>query len=257
MIIPELVDGCQLRCALCWNRSRRPTNQQMSLSVVEKILEKFGKHYRIDWFNWGEPLLHKEFPVIAGMIKDTNSRISSNFSLPISDEYLTALNNFKMVYISLSGMTEDIYPIYHIGGKFDLVMFNLRRFVSIRNTKAGIRWLSHPHNEHQTDLCHRFCEDNGLFFERVTLNVEVEDLVAGFEHELYNPHKRRRSGESCHIIKWVPIGVDGRYYLCCASHNVDTGYTIFDDISIQELIDIKSKLPLCAQCQECKLWKMF
>lgn len=257
MIIPELVDDCQLRCALCWNRSRQPTKRQMPLSIVEKVLEKFGDYYRIDWFNWGEPLLHKEFLTISQLIKDTNSRISSNFSLSLSDEYLAALNNFKMVYISLSGMTPDVYSIYHIGGKFDLVMENLRRFIKICETTAGIRWLSHPRNQHQANQCQQFCENNGLFFENVVLNCEVENLVAGFEHELYNPNKRRKSGINCHIIRWVPIGVDGRYYLCCASHNVDTGYTIFDDISTQELINIKSKMSLCVQCHQYKLWKMF
>lgn len=256
MIIPELVDGCQLRCALCWNRKRKPSNKQMQMPVVEKILEKYGNYYRIEWFNWGEPLLHQNFPEIAKLIRNTKSRISSNFSLPISDEYLQSLNNFKVVYVSISGMSPEIYQIYHKGGDYHLVMRNLRRFVDVSKTDLVLRWLKHKHNQHQLDQCRRFCDDNGIKFEPLTLNCEIEDLVGGFEHELYDKNKPSQTTKACKIINWIPIGVDGKYYLCCASHNVETGYTVFDDITIKELVEVKSKIPLCVQCQQCELWKM-
>lgn len=256
MIIPELVDGCQLRCALCWNRKRKPSNKQMQMPVIEKILEKYNNYYRIEWFNWGEPLLHNRFPSIARLIKGTNSRISSNFSLPLSDEYLRALNNFKVVYVSISGMTPDIYNIYHKGGDYDLVMYNLQKFINIAETSITIRWLPHDKNEHQYDRCRRFCEDNKMKLERLSLNCEVEDLLNGFEHELYDHNKPLRNLKSCKILNWVPIGVDGQYFLCCASHNIETGYTVFDDITVEELISVKKKIPLCVQCQQCQLWKM-
>ena len=256
MIIPELVYGCQLRCALCWNRARVPSNNQMSIKVVKKVLEKF-RRYRIDWFNWGEPLLHTEFIAISELIRGTKSCISSNFSLPLMDDQLDALNNFNVACISLSGMTPDVYKIYHKGGNHDLVMDNLRRFIARSTTKIHIRWLMHKYNEHQLNDCRKFCEENDLFLEPVILNAEVENLLdESFQSELYVPRKRQKR-TFCHIIKWIPIGYDGRYYLCCASHNVDTGYTIFDDITLQELIDIKRKIPLCTQCQAHEIWRSF
>ena len=60
MIVSELVDGCHLRCALCWNRVRKGSFRNMSLKTVEMVLEKYGNEPRIDWHNWGEPLLHKD-----------------------------------------------------------------------------------------------------------------------------------------------------------------------------------------------------
>ena len=257
MIIPELVDGCQLRCALCWNRNRKASGRQMSLDIVKKVIEKYGDYPRLEWFNWGEPLLHKQFVEVSQLIRPTNSRISTNLSLVLSDEYLSALNNFKTVYISLSGMTADTYAIYHIGGNFERVMENLQRYLRIRATKVVIRWLYHKNNRHQFDECQRFCVDRKLHFSKVTLNCEVEDILSGFQHELLDPVKPDNRDSQCRIIKWVPIDVDGRYLLCCASHNVDTGYTIFDDITVEELISIKSKLPLCVQCQQCCAWKHF
>lgn len=258
MVIPELVDGCQLRCALCWNRSRVPSNNQMSMEVFDKVLEKYGRASRIDWFNWGEPLLHKEFLTIAERLRDTNSRISTNFSLPVSDEYLEALNNFKIVYISLSGMTEQVYRIYHKGGDHGLVFDNIKRFMARATTHVRVRWLIHKHNQHQWHWCRKFCNLRGIRFEPIPLNAEVENLLEeSFSHDLYAKTEKREKRTTCHIIEWLPIGWDGRYYLCCASHNVDTGYTVFDDITPTQLIDIKKKLPLCQECQKYEIWKYF
>lgn len=258
MIIPELVDGCQLRCALCWNRARVPSKNQMSMEVFNKILEKYGRASRIDWFNWGEPLLHKEFVTIAERLQGTNSRISTNFSLPLSDEYLRALNNFKIVYISLSGMTEQVYRIYHRGGDFNLVFENIKRFMALNTTHVRIRWLQHKYNQRQYHWCRKFCKLRGIRFEPIPLNVEVENLLdETFSDELFEDREKRQKRSACHIREWLPIGYDGRYYLCCASHNVDTGYTVFDDITPVELIEVKKKLPLCIKCQEYEVFKYF
>jgi organic radical activating enzyme len=78
MVIAELVDGCQLKCVLCWNRNRARSFKQMELTTVERILNRYGRQ-RIDWFNWGEPLLHKGFPIIAKMVRRTKSCISTIF----------------------------------------------------------------------------------------------------------------------------------------------------------------------------------
>jgi len=92
-------------------------------------------------------------------------------------------------------------------------------------------------------------------FHSQSLNCEVEDLVNGFEHELLQGV--HSSGRYCRLLDSVVIGVDGRYLLCCASHNIPTGYTIDDDITLEQLVAAKSKLPLCHTCCERQLWKMF
>jgi MoaA/NifB/PqqE/SkfB family radical SAM enzyme len=228
------------------------------MEVFHQVLKRHGRASRIDWFNWGEPLLHKEFLTIAEILKDTNSRISSNLSLPLSNEQLESLNNFKIIYVSLSGMTPETYNVYHRGGKHDLVMENLCRFLELNKTHLRIRWLMHKYNDHELNKCRKFCNENDIHLECVPLNAEVENLLSGdFDHELYSKTTKRQKRTTCHIINWLPIGYDGRYYLCCASHNVDTGYTVFDDISYEDLLEVKRKLPLCVQCQEHEVWKFF
>jgi MoaA/NifB/PqqE/SkfB family radical SAM enzyme len=254
-ITAELVDGCQLHCELCWNRNRTPSGKQMSLETVAKILARY-KGRRIDWFNWGEPLLHKQFVQVAELIRGTKSCISTNLSLPISDETLNAMQLFRFVNVSLSGMSKEVYGIYHHGGDFNLVMFNLNRLANHRpKVNIRIRWLDHKFNQHHKKVCEDFCVQSGFGFGCQTLNCEVEDLVDGFEHELLT--NNLSSNRCCRRLDSIVIGVDGQYLLCCASHNVPIGYTIDDDIDTAKLLDAKNKLPLCKVCQTRKLWKMF
>jgi len=255
MVVAELVDGCQLKCTLCWNRNRVGSFRQMELTTVEKILNRYGNQ-RIDWFNWGEPLLHKRFPTIAGMIRGTRSCISTNFSLSIPDSYFDLLQNFKTIVVSMSGITEPVYNLYHKGGNFNLVMENIKKLSDKKKTRLMVRWLGHKDNEFQYQEAVEYFNNIGYEVEKITLNCEVEELLEGFEHPYLKPRENNRES-SCPIIKRPTIGVDGQYFLCCASHNVPTGISVFDDFTDEEIINIKMDIDLCKRCREGKYWRMF
>lgn len=256
IVVPELVDGCRMSCALCWNRNRHGSMENMSLDIVREIVKKHKK-YTICWFNWGEPLWHTDFEEVSDIIEPTVSFVSSSFSLPISDDYLSALTKWKRVYISLSGMTQDVYEIYNRGGNIDSVFLNLERFLATNHQEIIIRWQSHPLNRHQKEKAFEYCESKGIKFMPIPLNCEVEDLIEGFDHELLRKPKFNHLLNDCVISRQLPIGVDGSYLLCCATHNVKTGYTIFDDISEEELLKKRMDLPLCQTCRERKLFQMY
>ncbi len=259
MIVAELVDGCLLKCPLCWNRNRIPSMKQMELTTVQKVLDKFAGS-RIDWYNWGEPLLHNEFLKIGEMVKGSRSCISSSLSLDLEDSYFDALRNFRTVYVSISGMTEDVYNIYNRGGNFNLVMSNLRKLVARNKNRIVLVWQQHPFNLDQREECKNFCKSLGIEFSPTTLNCEVEDLVAGYEHKLLkNPKfKENRPYFNCQLLfNTLPIDVDGKYLLCCASHNVKTGYSIWDDVTPGEVFRSRADLDLCVTCQDEGYWRMF
>ena len=139
-VIAELVDGCHLKCELCWNKDRKPQFKNMPLDIVEMVLDKYGKE-DIDWYNWGEPLLHKKFIAFAEMIKGTRSRVSSSLSFKLSEDKRKSLRNFHQVVVSLSGMTEDVYKRYHKGGNFNLVKKTLK---ALTTRTCGFNGLSIP-----------------------------------------------------------------------------------------------------------------
>ena len=249
-VVAEICDSCNLKCALCWNRNRIPSKKQMELKTVQKILDKFGRT-RIGWYNWGEPLLHTEFPKIAEMVKKSYSCISSSLSLDLEDSYFDALRNFRTVYVSISGMTEEVYKIYNRGGNFELVMSNLRKLVARNKNRIVLVWQGHPFNVHQKEECKKLCMDLGIEFSPTTLNCEVEDLVMGFNHALLkNPKFKESPYFNCKLLfNTLPIDVDGNYLLCCASHNVKTGYSIWDDVTQGEVFRSRADLDLCVHAK--------
>lgn len=258
MILAELVDGCNLRCTLCPNRFREMSMKQMSLSTIEKILKKYSTNW-IHWFNWGEPLLHKDFLTIADMVKGSSSRVSTNLSLPLSDDHIKALRKFRMVVVSISGMSQEIYEINHRGGNFALVMENLNRLLSVRRNPRDtcIHWLSHKYNEFQLPLIGEYCKDKIVEYINYPLGCTVEELVENFDHELLMKPRFRRVRSSCRLLNWVPMDVDGNYLLCCSSQNVKIGYTIDDNITPTDLLQAKMNTPLCTTCRERTLWRMW
>ena len=256
MIVAELVDGCNLKCALCPNRFRKMSGEQMSLSTVKKILNKY-KGVWIDWFNWGEPTLHKEFTEVANLVNHTPSRVSTNLSKHLTDEEFSALDKFRVVLVSLSGMTKEVYNLYHGGGNFSLVMANLDRLVRTRKKPIVMNWLSHKYNAHQYNSCKTCCEKWGVKFNPTPLVCTTEEAIAGYTHELLQSPLLKHTGRrGCRILLWDTIGADGSYLLCCATQNIKIGYTIDDDITHEEMLKAKMSIPVCVTCREKELWRM-
>lgn len=261
MIFAELVDGCNLKCALCWNRKRKASFKQMSLETVQQILDKF-RHtgQEIAWFNWGEPLLHKQFIEVADMVAGTNSSISSNFSLPIKKEVFQSFSKFSKIHISLSGLTPEIYNIYHRGGDIEQVKFNIEILSRHKLPRVVLRWLQHPYNVGQEKEAIKYAEKLGMEFEPTRLNCEVEELISGnteeLEFKLMNMSAKNRHSY-CRLLNWIPIDVDGDYTLCCASHNIKIGYHVADNVSKADFIAAKTKTEVCTQCRSKKYWRMF
>jgi len=257
MVIPELVDFCNLKCALCWNRNRKGSFRQMPLKTVEKVIDVFGRNENYHWYNWGEPLFYENFHEFAEIAKNVRSTISSNFSMPLTEQHFEDLAKLRQVILSLSGLTRDIYGIYHQGGNFDAVMGNVRHLVGTP-VNVIVNWIRHPKNKHQEKLSQEWSFDREFGWGCVDLNCEVEEQLQEFTHPFLKGMDTYSSKiKECKIKKWVPISVDGEYLLCCASHNVGTGYTIWDNISREELVEIKSQMTLCKECMKKECWRMY
>lgn len=255
MIVAELVDGCNLDCLLCYNRDRTGSFINMPLDVVDAVIEKYGSEPRIDWHNWGEPLLHKQFIDVAHKVAGTNSRVSSSLSLTISDRKFDAIHNFSQIVVSLSGITEKTYKIYHRGGNFGLVMANLEKLAGNKKNNVRVQWLEHYFNPHERKACQEMCKKLGVGFSAKGLNCEVENQVSGFQHGLLKTTPTNRS--ECYLLSDIVIGVDGDYLLCCASHNVKIGLNIRDSVSQEEIIKAKMETELCMKCRKGSFWKMY
>ena len=231
----------------------------MSLKTVDKVLLRYGNvsSQTISWFNWGEPLLHREFEIFAGMVKGTRSAISSNFSLRITDARMESLQNFRTIYVSMSGITPELYQLYNVGGDLSLVMSNLKRLSALKCRRVIIRWESHRYNAHQQAKAKDMAEGFGFGFEPILLNCMVEEQIEEFWHPLLSCSYIHKRPGKCKMLKWTPIDVDGNYLLCCASRNVKIGYNIDDNVSDADLVAARLKTDLCTICRDRQYWRMY
>jgi len=262
MVVPELVDGCNMSCALCWNSTRKGSMKNMSVGTITKIIEKHG-HVLGCWYNWGEPTLHKQFVEVSEIIKkQVQSFISTNLSLPLSDAYLKALLNYTRVYVSVSGITKEVYAIYNKGGNFDLVFSNLAKLLQLKkdtnsNCIIILRFEKHPLNGHQYEEVLKFCNENKILFEPINLSCEVERNMVGFTNELLRTPQFNTDQLSCALSTQFPIDVDGNYLVCCASRNVKLNYTVYDDVTMEQLIEDRDNNEFCINCREKGLFKAY
>lgn len=190
----DLTTTCQLKCPYCSTGNgtiERPV-ALMKPDRYSHILSSIGDEVFIVWyFSTGEPLLHKHFESLVSTSKHQEifSAISTNLSLALSDERIDELirSGLGMISVSLDGATEQTYSRYRVGGKFDLVLDNIRRLVK-RKRELGFkfpliewRFLRFRHNQHEEDRAREMAKSLGVdlieFFEGSAPNDAKDDEV--------------------------------------------------------------------------------
>jgi MoaA/NifB/PqqE/SkfB family radical SAM enzyme len=145
----------------------------MKDQMFDRILDQVGDPCFIVWyFSTGEPLLHKGLADLVSRSRhhEIFSIISTNLSLKLSDDSLTALLTCGLGIISASidGATQETYSQYRRGGAFQLVADNVQRMVALER-KLGLtfpliewRFLRFRHNEHEEDLARKRADEWGV-----------------------------------------------------------------------------------------------
>jgi radical SAM protein with 4Fe4S-binding SPASM domain len=167
---------CDLRCPFC------PTgNGEIALSKgflsVERfglLLERLGAQLKsLTLFNWGEPLLH---PGIGDMIRAASRRgvrvaVSTHFSIPsFNARSARALisSGLKKLTVSCDGARQATYEKYRVGGRFSLVMRNIKSLLRAKkrllSDSPRIVWqfLVHRGNAMDMDAARRKAAELGI-----------------------------------------------------------------------------------------------
>lgn len=171
----DLTTTCQLNCPYCavGNRTMSRSVSLMNESMFSHLMTELGDTTFISWyFSTGEPLLHKKFGQLLSTSKEKQifGVISTNLSLPLSDDRITDIIDcgLGMISISLDGASEKTYSQYRVGGKFDLVVDNIRRLVA-RKRELGLqfpliewRFLLFEHNQHEVAVAKAMALELGV-----------------------------------------------------------------------------------------------
>jgi hypothetical protein len=287
----DIVGTCNLSCPSCpvgnyqvndFISNQRPKGF-MAFSLFEKILDKIElenshncEDIVIALYNWGEPLLHPEFPKFIEAIRTKGfySDVSSNLNVKDVKNVVVASPN-KLI-ISLSGYDNEIYSQTHKAGNSHLVLsnlFKLRYYMDKlkKNFSVEVSYHIYEHNVGKDmerikmiteDLGFRFCSDLTLFmplennFKYLNgekLSQQDQNLISLMlvkPEELINlaqPYKQ----VDCPMRNWTVINFDGTTALCCGVY--DYQYNIADNflnVSQLELDERKQTHQLCVKCMD-------
>lgn len=167
--------ACQLACPICevGNGTIRRERAFLSLEVHARFVSELADDLFIAWyFSTGEPLLNKRLPEIVAQVrgKEVFPILSTNLSLPLSDERLDELLNcgFGIISVSLDGASPGTYRRYRVKGDHALVVENLRRLI-LRKRLLGLefpllewRFLVFRHNQDEIVHARRLAGEWGL-----------------------------------------------------------------------------------------------
>ncbi len=155
---------CNLRCVFCPTGQRRGARPKAVLPFERfaAIVDKLGPYlYRIDFCNWGEPLLNPDiFRMIAYARRyGPEMKIDTSLNVELTAAGAEALicSGLHRLLVSIDGATRPTYETYRRDGDFERVLRNLALLVDtkkrLRSATPEIHWqfLVFRHNEHEIE----------------------------------------------------------------------------------------------------------
>ena len=248
----------------------------MALDEFEKFMrrcrEAFGLE-GINLFNWSEPLLVRDIADYVRIAKQHSGcpvALSSNMTVPIPDERIEALlENLDKLTFSVSGITQEVYEVYHRKGNIDRVMDNTRRFLEVRRctwAPTAFFWNFGMHRENASDapLVEKFCIENDITLQKIPYYVTSIRQVARFhadepvdksiwelQHDSYDAAQEQVEGyltpNSCSLFENLEFTPSGYLLNCCAD---DVPHQVhYSEIKSREhLYQLKGADPFCSSC---------
>jgi len=281
----DLINRCNLKCPLCLTgigKLGRPTGK-MSLADFERIIKDIkDRSFQVFLYCWGEPLLVKNLPDYVRVAKSAGLAVtfSSNFSLPISDDFIESLilAGTDRIIVSLDGVNSKTYSTYRVRGDFDLVLENVRRFAHLKKKlerdKPALIWqfLAFNFNEDQIPFAKKLYKQWGFDafeIEKPNLPFGINDsetankwFAKNKSYRLENSFDiKDNTGRYC-FWPWrsAVIQSDGGLSPCCyvSSMDYDAGNVITQGFSAawnsKKMIDArrtilgKTKSDPCSSC---------
>ena len=109
----------------------------IDVSLVESFIEQNAPYLiSVNFYNWGEPLLHPKIHEIVRICHDHKvfMSLSTNLNirnLDILDKVCRA--GLDHMVVSCSGATQDVYEIYHRDAKMDTLLAGLKYLKEYKN----------------------------------------------------------------------------------------------------------------------------
>lgn len=176
-LLLDPVNNCHLSCPGCVH-SRNPAvaghydwpGGRLPPETFGRYLEDFGLYaFGAAFYNWGEPLLHKELPRLVRASKSylLHASVSSNLSLPIDADALVA-SGLNFLFVAVDGASQATYERFRRGGDLRLCLENIAKLVRARERNGSPvpyilwRFLTFEHNLHEVDRAIELARELGV-----------------------------------------------------------------------------------------------
>ncbi len=282
VVLFDVSNRCNLHCRTCRRsttdivdlsgQTEKPVKLgDMALDGYLRIIDSLSKDMLLaTLYVSGEPLLNRE--IVAMVAHTSQKRVASMLStngMLLDDSLSTSLLEAGLDYlkVAVSGFTQDVYGIYHLGGDVARVLENVAKFERIRRQIGKrclvvIDYILFEHNRHQADDIRRFCRENGIRFSlRYGRTLEGSELQSPAESK---PHYQPKTGPCDWLWKIMVFCADGRSVPCCQFATCaespfvmgvggEAAATIWNGTAYRELRRVhaasgRKGLPLCDGC---------
>lgn len=234
---------CQLRCPGCVQRKSNYKKQfrnsmQITLNDFKKIVDPLSSTLLgISLSNHGEPLLHNNIAALIEYAHQKKISVSfpTNMSLKLDKASIEKLvrSGLDSILVSLDGASEATYSKYRVGGKFGLVVENVK---SIAQTKQRLglnrpkiiwKFVVLDHNKHEQHLVKKRYRELG--FNAYSF---VQDRRSNVAREAKGKYKERvrRNHKGCFwlwhamVVRW-----DGEVFPCCKRKPFNLGNALLEN----------------------------
>lgn len=226
----------------------------------------------INLYNWGEPMLNKNFPEIISFLSEQRHPygVSTNASVVQLVEDIEAYRYCDYIIFSMSGFSQESYNRIH-GFSFERIKENIIKIVDNARAygfegTAIISFHVYKFNISEMKKAKEFADKyeivfspkyaylNGgsmlldFFEDKPGLEDAEEDMFLSFAKPLAS---KRKQDFQCKNKDILTLDWDGSILTCCCD-DVNRWESIFNIHSFNELYQLRKKIFSCDFCQKCR-----
>ncbi len=227
----ELTSQCNLRCVMCPHPVMQRAKFNMGFDIFRKIVDNVEPYAFFIWLHsLGEPLLN---PRVGEMIKYCKER-GIKVGLSTNATVLNETNGRKLIeagldkiILCMESTEKETYEKIRVGGKFESVKNNIRRFLELKKELNSdrpytvVQIIQMKETQAQIEAFRKEWEplcDEVLVKVFSTWANQVSEIPVLSERE-HRYHKQLKKRQPCQLL-WRNIVIlsDGKVSPCCIDY---------------------------------------
>ena len=199
--------------------------------------------------------------------KKIYNRWSSNLSLQLTQDHMSAFKYVDKLIVSVSGFSKSIYEQNHRGGNIDLVKSNLVKLARAKkygdiSTDVYVHYITFPYSHEEYELFNDFCQQYGIRIDKWKGLGDPEKSYSQMKNALDTTFNfpstssplwnkpENNWNKVCPAACTPVIDCYGDAYLCCCMPNVPATYIgsfLMEDFNILQYR--RNTHPICHTCK--------